>query len=250
MQKWSCDIIPPSQLPEDVADFCERIDAQVIRMPIRKRGVTSSGKVGQCYLNVNIATKLFGGSAVAGWVLVRSTDTALKGQMKYTAVLLGHAVWLNVQNRASCVTGKSWGANNGVYEKDGKSYFDFVIWDENPKSSPVFLKDLFFKNNWCAQETEIEWAEDGMRESTALELLTRKKARSLLVSWFNNAFWESIEDRILTTYGIARGTRKLVKDSEALGGGFTEKSVATGKTYEEIRDERLKRLTSSGKKTD
>jgi hypothetical protein len=244
MRKWSCDTVPHTQLPRDVVDFCRRIQAEVIRVPVRLSGLTSSGKIGECYLNVSIATKLFGGSGVVGWVLVRDSDEALRNQSAFSAVLLGHAIWLNNESRASCVTGKSWGKHNGVYQKDGKTYFDFVLWGVNQKSCPTFLNDLWFKTDFFGCGCRISWTKDSQQESIRLDELNREKASKRLLSTSTNTMWEIVEERVLRERGVVRGTRELIKHYEELGGGFSEKSVATGKSYDQIKRERIKRLAS------
>jgi hypothetical protein len=242
VRNWNCEIVPQSDLPRDVADFCQRIDSVVIRVPIRTSGLTSSGKIGECYLNVNIMTKLFGGSGVVGWVLVRDTDDILRNQSATSAVLLGHAIWLNGEDKASCVTAKSWGMGNGVYRKGGKTYFDFVLWGVNEKPSPTFLRDLWFKKSDCDSGYEITWAGEKRMEGVRPDELDRGFASKRLVNFAISSLWEIVEERVMRTRGVVRGTRALIKHSEDCGGGFTEKSVATGKTYQSIKRDRIKRL--------
>lgn len=245
MKKWDCEIVSPLLLPSDIMEFCQRIGVQVLRVPIRERGLTSSGNNGKCYLNVNILTKLFGGSAVLGWMLVRNPRQELGTKTIFSSALLGHAIWLNPQNRASCVTGKAWGRTLSIYQKNGKSYIDYAVWGVAQNSPLRFARDLYFRQHPEGNGYKLEWTAEKTTQSVLVSHLNREMATRELIDRKLNMQWESVERRIFRTKGVARGTRELLDDSESGGGGFTEKSVATGKTYEEIREERLNRLASS-----
>jgi hypothetical protein len=237
MQKWNCEIIPDDQLPFSVMSFCRRIKGVAVRVPVRLNGMTSSGKKGGCYYNVNIATKLFGGSSLVGWV-VAPPDSSLP--LYVTANLLGHAVWLNTQNRASCVTAKSWNSRL-VTEKEGKQFLDMIIWKEIHSGIPFTLYNLHCVRDKVRQRNLIVWNDRVREHFIPQDNLNAIKAESLFGVSKNNISERDFEARMKRSFSADEAMRKIIEGYEKLG-GFTEASVATGRTYEEIKNDRIERL--------
>lgn len=237
MGKWHCETIPEDELPFSVSAFCKRINGSAIRVPVRLRGLTSSGRLGGCYYNVNIATKLFGGSSLVGWVVAPPNST-LPSHVK--AKLIGHAVWLNPQNRASCITAKSWGLEH-VHEKNGRQYIDMIIWKEVPSSSPFTLHDLLCVRDSVRRKNLIVWFDRNGPQSISMDLMNSMKAESQLANVNNNRNEQDFETRTKRSHSPEVALMKLIQAYEEVG-GFSEPSVATGKSYEEIKNERISRL--------
>jgi hypothetical protein len=231
MRKWNCEVIPDYQLSDPVVAFCKRINGTAIRIPVRLRGLTSSGKRGGCYYNVNIATKLFGGKSLVGW-LIKPRDPSLPPPV--TTELFGHAVWLNSQNRASCITGKSWGSDL-IPDKDGKKSIDMIIWKESPTSSPYFVYDLY-----CDRE-EISWLSENKWRNISQDRLNAKKCENLFACKSGNLYELIFETRTIASNTKESALRKIIQDYEKAG-GFSERSLATGKSYDDIKNDRLGRL--------
>ncbi len=237
MRKWNCEVIPNEQLRDAVVEFCQRIKGTPLRVPVRLRGLTSSGRRGGCYYNVNIATKLIGGKSLVGWVIVPPDPTLPPDD---GVELMGHAVWLNNQNRASCVTAKSW--HTALYTReDGRQFLDMIIWKDNPSSSPFAVYNLYCVREEVSDRYEIVWEVDRKKHSIFLDSLNATKAESLFARNTHNVFEQNFEARTMASFPPDLALRIIIKDHEKQG-GFSEPSVATGKSYDDIKNERLGRL--------
>jgi len=82
----------------------------ILNVPVRQRGITSSGRHLQCWHNVAAAARTWGGEIVLGWTVGK-----MDSQGRYMRDKLGlkdkkiwklnaHAVWLNDKEKLSCVT--------------------------------------------------------------------------------------------------------------------------------------------------
>lgn len=238
MKKWNCQVIQDNELPFDIAKFRRQIDGVAVRIPVRENGLTSSGRKGGCYYNVNIATKLFGGKSLAGWS-IRNMNA---NHSNITYKLLGHAVWLNDENRASCITAKSWGSEHFI-KSAGRHCIDMIIWKELDTRTPYLLKDIILMRDKIRRRTNLVCLDEKMQVLLPLDKLTDAEANYHFIDHYNNVLESEFETKLLNKHPPQLALQKIIEGYEEVA-GFNERSVATGMSYEEIKIERILRSTA------
>lgn len=236
MKKWNCEIIPLEQLSYPVAKFCEKIECVVVRVPVRMRGLTSSGKLGGCYYNVKLAMGVFGGTGLVGWVIKNVQATK---PPHLIATLIGHAVWLNKQGRASCVTAKSW-SSDAVQTINGKHFIDMIICGEQKEGNPLFVHDLHIVHDKVRRKYLFLWKVGEQKRSIRQDELDRSTAARLFVDHEYMAYERDFQQKVIRANEPDVATKRILEGFEKVG-GFSEVSVTTGRTFAEIKEDRLSR---------
>jgi hypothetical protein len=109
-QLYKCDIVPPDEIKGDnLRKFLKQAQLTVIKVPVRQRGLTSSGGHLRCWWNVHSLVDVWGGECLLGWHILPKTNSTWHGQYERGKILIhhqlfGHAIWINPEGRASCVT--------------------------------------------------------------------------------------------------------------------------------------------------
>jgi len=104
---WGCDVWTPNQtLHGSLSRFANKTNLIILKVPVRERGLTSSGKRSFCWYNVNHLVETFGGKTILGWYINKLNNKRAKQNGFNSAgwAFAQHAIWLNNQNKASCVT--------------------------------------------------------------------------------------------------------------------------------------------------
>ena len=88
------------ELPEFVTNALKEIsDYPVVKVPIRKRGITSAQEL-HCFWNVNVISQTFGGKPMNGWIIeLHESDLEGTGTRSTHARLIGHSVWCTPEGK-------------------------------------------------------------------------------------------------------------------------------------------------------
>lgn len=112
MNRMGCEAVSMSHIKyEGFRRFLKSTDLEIINVPVRMNGLTSSGSKGKCYQNVANLVEVFGGKVVVGWYvsqLVTPLGNNKRCSRRVSIELHGHAVWLNDENKLSDPTAKNW----------------------------------------------------------------------------------------------------------------------------------------------
>jgi len=107
---YGCDLVKKEELQPFMYHLLSKIGlSNPIKVPERKRGMTSSGKEYRCHMNVVTLTERYGGKEVLGY-MVQYKNNELR--------LWSHSVWNTPENKLVDVTKKtkiqnSWRPNKG-----------------------------------------------------------------------------------------------------------------------------------------
>ena len=134
---YGCSIVQPDDIKgENLRKFLQQAQLTVIKVPVRQRGLTSSGGHLLCWWNVHALVDVWGGDCLIGWHILPKTAFKWCGEhgRDKTPIhhqLFGHAIWINPEGRASCVTKANLEnltkveKNGGGLIKEGKREFIF-----------------------------------------------------------------------------------------------------------------------------
>jgi hypothetical protein len=107
---YNCEIVNPDDIAgKNLQNFLKQAQLTVIKVPVRQRGLTSSGGHLRCWWNVHALVAVWGGECLLGWHILPKTDFKWcgehgRGEAIIHHQLFGHAIWINPEGRASCVT--------------------------------------------------------------------------------------------------------------------------------------------------
>lgn len=119
--KFSCEVINTG-LVREYAFLRRGGHNEILKVPVRKNGITSWGRAYRCHFNCNILLHWVGGKILRGY-MIKKTGTAYK--LDY------HSVWINPEGRAVCVT---------RYPDDaGVDYRLFLPIDESSVDDPFVI---------------------------------------------------------------------------------------------------------------
>lgn len=96
----------------------------IINVPVRKKGMTGSGKSNECHKNCDLLVKRYGGSVLRGMVIRQSNSSK-------DFSLIFHSIWITPENNAVDVT-----ANNFPFNLDFLYFIPLQI--QNPKKNIYF----------------------------------------------------------------------------------------------------------------
>lgn len=246
--KMGCEVIPHSELVLPKLSmtayhrFLKRTKLEVLKVPTRMRGLTSSGSRGNCYYNVENLVDTFGGNVVVGWfVALDFIKTEYKGKdaILCNIGLGGHAAWLNREGRLSDPTAKSWHTPGRLFfQKSG-------VWGaikENDKIYHQFvpLKVGTIHDCYGCHTVQIECVVDHkmriLRDWEVNVLFQRIGDVKIPLRW-NEINPEMIENMIVYKLDWDKQFKSWddYKEFRYRKGKFTEVSLRSGKSLEEIR---------------
>jgi hypothetical protein len=198
---------------------------KVYRVPLRTRGLTSSGIPSKCHSNVALAVKAFGGRQIFGYLLsstqgeqsdsmVRRASSILEPRTK-ALMFLHHSVWETPEGKWVDIT-------NGRGRQIFGACDSFTPVDvANPKIETIFGTTNFVVHGNYRKKGIWITTTDYALEDKIYVSLDRMKDVARKLSWFRVSVDSSDEKRFIKS------------------GGFTEPSIFTNKTFSEIQTERL-----------
>jgi hypothetical protein len=236
------------QIPLDLLEpvvyrkFLRRTGLNSLIVPIRMNGLTSSGAHGKCYHNVGNLVELIGGKVVLGWAVCAYSDTYKdKNHHEYTKNtihLMGHAIWLNPEGKMSDPTAKSWLTDADIKNKKSE-LFGFTWINDNPyiQFIPLVYSDQYLGCN--PYDVYLEMIEDGsgkLVDDWKIRL-KNEDGYTAKLSWHRIKSSKN-DSNFLEKMGCPKTIlEKSVFDRmRRQVGYFSERSVATGMTINEIRD--------------
>jgi len=136
---YGCEIIKKEELPSYLNKVISKMRLpNPIKVPIRKRGMTSSGKEMCCHKNVSTLTEVYEGKRMMGY-LIGKTDDRID--------LFSHSVWMTPENKLVDVTRKTKEQNSFHPNQNDLDYQYFipllVITDKE-----LVLKDMTIDKNY------------------------------------------------------------------------------------------------------
>ena len=80
---YGCELVHYNELPSYVNYLIQRMELnRPIKVPIRKKGMTSSGKESYCHPNVQVLVNKFGGKRLVGYIFTRTFMEKKRNQNK------------------------------------------------------------------------------------------------------------------------------------------------------------------------
>ena len=188
---YGCEVVKEKYLPKFVNSFVSTSGLnRVIKVPQRKRGLTSSGKERNCHPNVQLLVDTYGGKRMVGYEVSMNKFC----DIRFFDILF-HSVWMTPENKLVDVTKKD---DPSILHGDEIQYFIPVSTDD------ILLKDIRHITKNGKNVYEIGLFPEPMRETT-------KKP--------------SLEDLLVTEKSMEDMGGKDWK----LGGVFSQPSISTGK---------------------
>lgn len=245
MKIMGCSKVPQRDIDPLLAAFLKQSGIQhVLKVPVRMRGLTSTGSIGHCYSNVMNLVEVFGGSRVIGWVYQRSAYRHFIDSKSYAdgvAInLIGHAVWLNDKGKLSDVTAKSWLFSrewSSFPRKDDEGYYvEFVPWLDctAPHISCEQLDLIGFESGKSLRRGNAL-----LRVVDGNETITREADLTKIDQSFAQRYFVSNEKKQRSKSVLAdQAAQSAYKRNTENYGHFSGKSLTTGHSLSEIRNKR------------
>lgn len=238
-----CEIIPASQVEfSGYRKLLKKLDLKVLKLPVRMRGLTSSGTRGQCYNNVDNLVEVFGGRSVVGWAVKyesKQKNSSKNSQTYHAIKLFGHAVWMTKEGNLVDVTAKSWNwyaapknlSSNiwGAINENGKVYHQYIPLKVGALSDHYACNMLLLT---AATDTHgrlvKEWEPTIFHKGPEMNpiTLTWKQVTSAIID-SKIVFRENVLEEFGSLEEFNKHRRQI--------GAFHEASLVSGKTLEEIR---------------
>ena len=188
---YGCEVVKEKYLPKFVNSFVSTSGLnRVIKVPQRKRGLTSSGKEHHCHPNVQLLVDTYGGKRMVGYEVIVNRYRHIR-----LTDLRFHSVWLTPENKLVDVTKKD---EQEYLFCNGIQYFIPVSTDD------ILLKDVQQDTTNGKNLYEIGLFPEPMRETT-------KKP--------------SLEDLLVTE----KSMEDMGGKDWRMGGSFSQPSISTGK---------------------
>ena len=228
---FGCEVV--KEVPNHIRRFADTMGlGEFIRVPIRKnKGLTGSGVSFSCHDNSLLLAMRFGGHRLGGYSISKDID----GSDHF----IHHSVWVNSKGNASCVSnnydtsmGTGWDDtdhilfipvhlghgndvgnvyHNAIIEHDWEETDSFILVPESQSDRQFWVYDVSNFLTWGVKETL--YTIQSLCHSIHLE-------RCLSKYGWNTTEW-------------TKHNRKNLFER----GGFTQKSLATGKSWSEFKSE-------------
>jgi hypothetical protein len=217
-EMFGCDI--EKSVLSYVRKFIDKIGyEEMIRVPIRTKGLTGSGKKGECHQNVIGLVKRFGGKRLSGYVVIMSDNHR-------QCNLIGHSVWITPEGKCVDITNnypqsyRDGMDEDSIIRKGDKDYILFV-----PVGLGIISKlgriltDSEFRFDWYKEGiTLTNTVLDNKDYPISIKQFDIFQKEIGLVSKLLNPNDDNIEE--LISYG-----------------GFSQKSLGSGKSWDELKSE-------------
>lgn len=164
---FGCKKVKPT-FPPKIQSFLNRMKwKNILEVPRRKKGMTSSGAYGQCHQNVNKLVNTMGGSALRGyWVCPNhgtlGTDCTIPVEDIKDIYFVYHSVWINPEGKASDVTLRNF--------DDPYDPCFIPLHQTSDATMPIWL-DIVVKEDWLKEgllvDNPDDWEEAGRIVSIA-----------------------------------------------------------------------------------
>lgn len=255
MKTMGCKIVPDRFTNVALKTFVDRLGLiGVLEVPIRMRGLTSSGTPHKCYYNVRNLVEVFGGESVTGWCVSESVERRFVDKKNYvdtiTTYLVGHSMWLNDREHLSDVTTKRWMPSamaqgvriDKLVDRDGdKLFIPFIPWKRlgvDTDEHMDLIRNLLIK-------TETSSTRDAAGKTSSQLAITHPWHTTFIeriVPWDNlsRTYAEKhfVNRNETKTFKKQFGTDypKMTGDIMRREGQFVENSVSSGKGLTELRE--------------
>ena len=189
---------------------------KTIDIPVRRKGLTGSGKYNQCHSNVSNLVHYFGGQKVCGYI--KNPFQNFFGFTHY----ISHSVWVTPEGKFADVTAHH-------YSKDAISNFLYpVAYDDNRN---IFLPEFLISNASSKKEIFASYRSltDQIKKSKKLEVVEIDNIRFLKFT-YKKLDVRNLAIKLPRLYGAEW-------DEFLSEGGFDLPSTATRKEWVQIRKE-------------
>ena len=223
---YGCEI--EKSVPQFISGFVDKIGlGEMIRVPIRTNGLTGSGNYKRCNQNVTGLVKRFGGNRLQGYIIERGYDEGVGDIVSFSH----HSVWITPEGKCVDVT-------NNYEDEDRKLYTDDSIIRKGYKEYILFVPfglGLISELGVCVNEVVMtkRWKKKGVflyppnKDEDNFVYLNK---RDLEKFQKKNGFLDTNHHRERTT------PPQVVKQIVELG-GFSQKSLGSGKSWDELKTE-------------
>jgi hypothetical protein len=136
---YGCEVVRKRELPGVVYKVISKMRLpNPIKVPERKRGMTSSGKELQCHSNVNALTERYKGKRMLGYMVGTTRDKV---------TLFSHSVWITPENKMCDVTKKTENQKKTKPNQKDLDYQYFIPIVEI-SNKEIALKDVGIHKNY------------------------------------------------------------------------------------------------------
>mgnify|MGYP003344311054 CR=1 FL=1 len=205
-----------------------------LNVPVRYKGLTSSGIQLMCHWNVINLVYHYGGYRLGGYCVQRCPDLGI-------TFFQHHSVWVTPENRAVCVTSENYGADmnmsgttSGMYPKD----IIFVPLVKEKRYTVSFSSFYSHKDGTFyfheVPDTEDVITRHGRNAELIKDNLATLKKLDRDYTVLSQRYF-----RFSLLYFQRQNSDTQYKQ-DLLAGGFSLPSIYTGKTWDEIQDEFMK----------
>jgi len=214
---YKCEI--EKSVPQFVRSLVDKIGlGEMIRVPIQEKGLTGSGKPKECHQNVLGIVKRFRGKVLRGYFVGKNGDVV---------VLLYHSVWITPEGKCKDITNnyddRDSMDEDCIIRKGDKEYILFL---------PVGL-GLIEELGVCVNSIlfDSDWETNGV----IIRTLSTEKFYPIPI----NLFDPFLKKYGLIGKGIIKTGRISIKWLKELVdcGGFSQKSLGSGKSWDELKTE-------------
>lgn len=131
MNTYNCEVVKNIDLSIKKKLDRSGFGSFIIKVPVRKKGMTGSGKSNECHANCELLVKRYGGSVLRG-MLIKQNE-----KIGTNFILVFHSIWITPENNAVDVT-----ANNFAMKPDFVYFIPLQI--KNSKKNIKFDIDAPF----------------------------------------------------------------------------------------------------------
>ena len=202
---YGCELVHYNELPSYVNYLIQRMELnRPIKVPIRKKGMTSSGKETYCHPNVQLLVNKFGGKRLVGYILQKHSYRK-KGIRTKGFELLYHSVWITPEGKTVDVTKKYDSQKKSMINKN----YDFQYF------IPVTTEDQVLSDFVTTQRYKIHGYGHGVFPNP----IEREK-------------WDNPTLKDLIPVGMKQ--KDIHGENWIEEGNFNLPSIVTGKTWDQI----------------
>ena len=220
---YGCELVKKEELPFFVKKIISKMRLpNLIKVPQRKRGMTSSGQEYCCHRNVNTLIQVHGGKRMLGYSVKYN---------KYEVHIFSHSVWITPENELVDVTIKteeqtSWKQNK--YDLDYEYFIPITEIDFTKGDGEIRLKDLNIPKKYkrFGYKCSFHNGTDFLLK-TKSGIPTLKDLIGEEIVFFEKDF-EKLEDKTKSEKDSVIGLLKDVM-KESMEGWFSLPSLFTGK---------------------
>lgn len=167
-EHFGCPVVT-DELPSDLLQALKALSNQpIIKVPIRKTGITSGEKL-CCFWNASIISQTFGGKPIYGWFI---SPPAPEDELQ-TYQLIGHGNWLTPEGKLVDVTKQDLNPKLGGFNYPFRYFL--------PSDEQLVLNDTYIEQIhsfvYCLNETAIE-VELSMRAFDIAKEMLRNMGRA------------------------------------------------------------------------